>query len=292
MASGGDQGRASAGPSIGRLRVRVAFAGAGGSESRLNLKKAEGDFNSEAYGSMRRDVGTVSHPPADVLYQHSLIHAVSNERDIHMILKQLCGVSMLAYAMSSPGVASAADLSVSGQVRADGACSIVLGNGGVINLGNLSRKDFHVDLSEIPLTINCQHPTKVGVNLIDNRDGTQPSGYSGFGMGNPAIGSYFIRSNSAGREADGRRVMTIYRSHGGAWGLAADDINGVTEPSWSWKSGGTTSWALWGQEELNEPLAFKILKDTLRAEVKFRDDIAFTDELEIDGSATLELVYL
>ncbi len=169
---------------------------------------------------------------------------------------------------------------------------MALGNGGVINLGNLSRKDFHVDLSEIPLTINCQHPTKVGVNLIDNRDGTQPSGYSGFGMGNPAIGSYFIRSNSAGREADGRRVVTIYRSQGGAWGLAADDINGVTEPSWSWKSGGITSWALWGAEELDEPLAFKILKDTLRAEVKFRDDIAFTDELEIDGSATLELVYL
>lgn len=41
-----------------------------------------------------------------------------------------------------------------------------------------------------------------------------------------------------------------------------------------------------------EPVAFKTLGSGLGFRLYFRDNIAVTNELEIDGSATLELLYL
>jgi hypothetical protein len=60
-----------------------------------------------------------------------------------MSLRQLSALSMLACTLSIPGVTSAADLSVGGQIRPGGACDITLGNGGVADFGNLSRKDLY-----------------------------------------------------------------------------------------------------------------------------------------------------
>ncbi|MBJ9967242.1 DUF1120 domain-containing protein [Burkholderia seminalis] len=212
-----------------------------------------------------------------------------------MSLKQLCGVSMLAYAMSSPGVASAADLSVSGQVRSDSACSLALGNGGFIDLGNLSRKDllggYYSIRRDMPLMINCHQPTKVGVNVTDNRAGTLPPGRGTFGLGNPAIGSYRMHAFIPGvGKADGWRPVRMihqYKSAGGSnWWLGTDDDNSAIE----WSSVFTTSWGEKGQRK--EPVAFKTLTDRLEIMVYFKEDSAFTDEFAIDGSLTMELVYL
>ena len=207
-----------------------------------------------------------------------------------MNLKQWCVLSMLACTLSSADVTSAADLSVNGQIRTGGACSIALGNGGVIDLGNLSKKELpngnHLNeiSRDMPLTINCRHPVRVGIDVIDNRGGTMKPGMidGGFGLGNIAIGGYYLRgSYSGGGEADGRPVIPIRRKSG--------------ETRWNyygaWRTDVTTSWGdPW--VAVPEPVAFKTLKDTLGISVLFRGDIAFTDELEIDGSATLELVYL
>ncbi|MPV71789.1 DUF1120 domain-containing protein, partial [Burkholderia sp. BE17] len=140
-----------------------------------------------------------------------------------MRLKQLFVLSVLASALSSPGVTSAADLGVNGRIREDDACGIALGNGGVIDLGNLSRKDVPTSstiVGDMPLTINCQRPTRVGVNMIDNREGTTSPGAIGsaLGLGNPAIGHYVIFSDD--HKADGRRVYPIARVKGGTgwWG--------------------------------------------------------------------------
>ncbi len=138
-----------------------------------------------------------------------------------MSLKQLFVFFVLAGTLSSAGVTSAAELSVNGQIRTRGACSIALGNGGVIDLGNLSRKDFIAGYQQIyrdmPLLINCQHPTKVGIDVIDNRAGAQPSGVHvyAFGLGDPDIGYYVISGFvSDAHNADGRFVRMIRRSKG------------------------------------------------------------------------------
>ncbi|WP_185735225.1 DUF1120 domain-containing protein [Burkholderia cepacia] len=205
-----------------------------------------------------------------------------------MNLKQWSVLSVLACTLLGAGETSAADLSVDGQIRSDGACSIALDNGGVVDLGNLSRKDIPGAWREwtsmivyMPWTINCQHPSKVGVDVIDNRAATLPPGTIAmrFGLGNPEIvGYYFIHSIDS--LADGWGVNSIWRRQGdNNW----TDEYGVMAP------GDTMSWGVQGQ---TEPVAFKTLKSRLKFQFEFRGGIAFTDELEIDGSATLELRYL
>ncbi|MBN3788034.1 DUF1120 domain-containing protein [Burkholderia sp. Ac-20353] len=217
-----------------------------------------------------------------------------------MSLQKLLVLSALVCSLSIPSVTSAADLSVNGHIRAHGACSITLGNGGIIDFGNLSRTDIvansstHFEVDEnMPLTINCQQPTKVGVNLIDNREGTVPDGHTGFGLGNPLIGSYRVGSHTTwGPLADGGRVETIERREGSTtwrhpyvW-----SIEGRPQGMVRWTGRDYTT--SWGTRTPVEPVAFKKLTDVLWFGLSFVHDMAFTDELEIDGSLTLDFVYL
>ncbi|MGK8197730.1 DUF1120 domain-containing protein [Burkholderia cepacia] len=233
--------------------------------------------------------------------RYALVHAVPNERDIQMNLKQWCVLSVLVCALSGTGATSAADLRVNGQIRSAGACGIALGNGGVIDLGNLSRKDILPDswgyLSierNMSLTINCRQPTKVGVDLIDNRKDTRPpeQGAASFGLGNSAIGFYSIQTNESNWnlwEADGRRVWPIKRAYRGTpWDSKSWD--GKHTYFGHWLSHETTSWDVNGPQ--TEPVAFKALTGGFTIHLNLKNDIAFTDELKIDGSMTLELAYL
>lgn len=202
-----------------------------------------------------------------------------------MSLKQLSVLSVLACTLSIPSITSAADLSVRGQIQADGACSITLGNGGVADFGNLSRTEGFSNGSarrEIPLTINCQNPTKVGVDVIDNRKGTASIDAPWeFGLSNPAIGSYLIDATAP--LVDGRVGVTIWRNKGeNTWGDKGRYL--------FWGSRKTASWDMPGPQ--SEPVAFKTLTGSLNIIFFPEWDSAFTDEFELDGSATLELVYL
>ncbi len=236
-----------------------------------------------------------------------------------MSLKQLCVLFVLACTSSIPGVTSAADLSVGGHIRMDGACSITLGNGGIFDFGNVSLteidQDSYSNSRDVPLTINCPSQTRIGVKAIDNRKESAAAS-RGFGVGNPAIGGYGIDPERNISEADGRKVYVIHRS--GDYWYRTDDptrwpstfgpsmVDGAASVSiWRWK--GETTWRekgrtySWGSNKTiswdvsgpqSEPVAFKTLTDTLTIELITKQDTAFTDELAFDGSATLELVYL
>ncbi len=163
---------------------------------------------------------------------------------------------------------------------------MALGNGGVIDFGTLSRqKHFpgpnYVSTRSATLTINCQNPTKVGVNVIDNRKGTASSPYY-FGLGNPAIGYYGIVPQHA--QIDGRDGIRIWRRNGSTIWSDKGFYN------WWWSDGMTLSWDVIGPQI--EPVAFKTLTAKLELQFWPKYDSAFTDEREFDGSATLELVYL
>ncbi|MCA8102300.1 DUF1120 domain-containing protein [Burkholderia contaminans] len=207
-----------------------------------------------------------------------------------MSLKQWIVLSVLACALSGVGVASAADLSVNGHVRTGGACSMALGNGGVIDFGNLSRQK-HFPAPEVvvsryvTLTLNCQRPTKVGVNVIDNRKGTGSENmHWNFGLGNPAIGYYDIVPGRA--QIDGRDGVQIWRRNNGSTNW---DNKGAFAHWWGGRRM-TLSWDVSGPQI--EPVAFKMLTTRLEIQFEPKYDSAFTDEFVFDGSATLELLYL
>ncbi|MCA8064031.1 MULTISPECIES: DUF1120 domain-containing protein [unclassified Burkholderia] len=222
-------------------------------------------------------------------------HAIPNERDIQMSLKQWCVRSVLACTLSSTGAASAddlkfngqVDLSLNGQIRSVGACNLTLENGGVVDIGNLSKDDFPKDSyftleRSMSFQVGCPRPTKVGFVLIDNVGAGDQNDQS-FSLSNPKIGSYYmVLSTGDYRVVDGKRAQSLLHSYGDTWKSASWG-------GWDVIRGRTYSWGVGG----SDPAAGTWMQDMLRISVSFEpQDIPFTDEMEIAGSATLELVYL
>lgn len=213
-----------------------------------------------------------------------------------MSLKQWFVLSALACTLSSAGVASAedlkfngqVDLSFKGQIRSVGACDLTLENGGVVDIGNLSKGNFpdppYYELKRsMPFHVSCPRPTKVGFMLTDNFSAVDQGKWT-FALSNPDIGSYSMGlSVNDYRAVDGKRATSLLRSYADNW----------DRPSWGGWSVGRGDVYSWGLGLGSDPVAGTWMQDMLKITVHFKGkDIAFTDEMEIAGSATLELVYL
>ncbi|HBO2187564.1 TPA: DUF1120 domain-containing protein [Pseudomonas aeruginosa] len=209
-----------------------------------------------------------------------------------MTLGMLC-VSLLA---ANPPV-GAAELSVGGQVRPGGACGLALGNGGVFELGTISRKDLKEAEEtyigppgglEISLGILCQAPTKVALRMLDNRAGTSISSVAwAFGLGASGgrnVGWYSVwidRINGDGKPG----LPEMRQPPGQAWEHPQQGWGWATRPSWLY------SWAEKGQ---TSPQGFQDIRAVLELfpMIAPAKDLDLSQEIAIDGSATLELVYL
>ena len=216
-----------------------------------------------------------------------------------MSFKEGCVLSVLVCALSSAGVASAAELSVNGHIRPGGACSIALGNGGTFDLGTISRKDLK-EAEENPLGppsglsislgIHCQAPTKVALRMLDNRAGTSTSSVAwAFGLGASGgknVGWYSVwvdRINGDGKPG----LHQVRKSPGSqAWEAPTVGWGWATRVSWlySWADG-------YGQ---TLPQAFQDVRGELQLfpYIAPAKDLDLSQEIAIDGSATMELVYL
>lgn len=208
-----------------------------------------------------------------------------------MNLTQWCVFSVLACTLSGAGagagVASAADLSVSGQIRAVSACSIALGNGGVVDLGTISSKGFQgtafaVD-SNISLGIQCQAPTKVAFLFLDNRAGTSTQ-HNMFGLGSSGgknVGVIALTLKEIfGDDAKLTHLVSWYGSNGWAQGWGDIKAEGLL----------LSSWAEPGQ---SLPQAFQNISGELNVHSRIdHQDLDLSQEIAIDGSITMELVYL
>ncbi|WP_372437223.1 DUF1120 domain-containing protein [Pseudomonas chlororaphis subsp. aureofaciens] len=216
-----------------------------------------------------------------------------------MSLKQWGVFSVLVCALSSAGVASAADLSVSGHIRPGGACSLALGNGGTFELGTISRKDLKEDedtyvgppsLLRISLGVHCQAPTKIALRMLDNRAGTSTSSLAwAFGLGASGgknVGWYSLwveQLNGDGKPGLLRQVRKSPESQ--VWEVPTIGWGWATRVSWLY------SWAERGQ---TLPQAFQDISGELELHTYIAPakKLDLSQEVAIDGSATVELVYL
>ncbi|CAN0643631.1 DUF1120 domain-containing protein [Burkholderia cepacia] len=215
-----------------------------------------------------------------------------------MNLKQWCVLSVLACTLSGAGVASAADLSVNGQIRLDGACSLALGNGGTFDLGTISHKDLK-EAEEtylgppsglwISLGIHCQAPTKVALRMLDNRAGTSTSSVAwAFGLGasgDKNVGWYSVWVDRI--NGDGEPGLHQVRKSPGSQAWEAPTVG------WGWAT--RVSWLYsWAEQGQTLPQAFQDISGELElfAHIAPAKDLDLSQEIAIDGSATMELVYL
>ncbi|WP_404994473.1 DUF1120 domain-containing protein [Cupriavidus pauculus] len=215
-------------------------------------------------------------------------------------------LTMLATACSGAFAAESADLSVKGVIRPS-ACSIALSNNGTVDYGTISAKSLSAtDVTKLPdrevtMTINCDAATKVGFLVTDNRAGTEsyivnavdPDANLAPPLGLGAVdgknlGGYGIKALVADATADGAPVGGLVTERQGEQGNFAplseygNYVVTIWPVSWSDTDGGT-------------PHAYKTISQVLRIVGALNSTAklpSLTSNVELDGSATISVVYL
>ncbi|CAI2418064.1 DUF1120 domain-containing protein [Serratia proteamaculans] len=225
---------------------------------------------------------------------------------------------------SSAFAADTVDLNVGGTIAAT-ACTPTLSGGGTIDFGDIKtdtlKQDDYTALPEkqIDITITCDGPTKIALHAINNRIGSMGAGGSGgdttgepasrgpdgtapvvgLGMdGNTKIGSYSLAMKNTYVTADGGapNVLTLNQA-----------TSGTTAGHWMYspkqslyKYGWPNSLVSWGPPisgtsgVLSKVVAVKTMSTTLSvlAYINKASALDLTKPIKLDGSTTLEVVYL
>lgn len=184
--------------------------------------------------------------------------------------------------------ASTVDLTVKGLITPN-ACTPTLSGGGVVDHGKIASKDLTqnnptaLPRVTLQLAINCEGPTTLAIRPIDNRTGTSVQS-SDFGLGlineNKKLGRFYL--TPLNMVADAVAVQPIASVDGGRTWYA--------ERNWELPS-------LWGVGALDDATALVPVKDLVidlevGTTIARADQFDFSDEQPIDGSGTLEVMYL
>ncbi|WP_347904291.1 DUF1120 domain-containing protein [Pseudomonas purpurea] len=184
--------------------------------------------------------------------------------------------------------ASSTDLTVKGIITPE-ACTPNLSNGGIVDNGKISSKDLKqtnptlIGKHTLTLTVKCDAAIPFALHSIDNRNGSAAySSRYGLGLinGTQKLGGYsLILSNLI---ADGAPAQPIASYDG--------ETNWFGENNWDpdlYMSVGAVGGD--SQPIAVQDLTLDLLVETLIARA---DGLDLTNEVNIDGSATLELKYL
>lgn len=200
----------------------------------------------------------------------------------------LIAASLLVLGASNVFAAPSADLTVTGLITPS-ACTLALSNGGVVDHGTISIKDLsdttHLDKVTLQLSVNCAASTFFAIQSTDNREGTaagvRDSG-SVFGLGlsadNQKLGRYVLTMENV--VADGAEQLLVESVNGNTWFYASPDA--VWQPGWM-RSVSAPGYI---------PAAVQNLMTDLVVATTIEKPTMTTDEIRLDGSATLEVLYL
>lgn len=204
------------------------------------------------------------------------------------ITRHLLTATLLACAANAVA-ASSTDLNVHGLITPS-ACVPEISNGGEADFGKLAAKDLRVDRFTrldshyLQMKVTCEAQTFIALQGHDNRAGSayrEEEGNFGLGLinGDERLGSFWVVLTSA--IADGVPARFI------------ESIDGGT----TWFSGGS----LWRDSTASvantttlAPIPVKVLSGEmdLRAFIAPTNTLTLTEEVPIDGSVTVTVVYL
>ena len=202
----------------------------------------------------------------------------------------LLSTALLLTTASSAFAASSVDLTVKGLITPS-ACTPLISGGGVVDHGKISAKDLRQDNpTSLPgfalqLTINCEAATSFAIRPIDNRRGSATSlSGSDFGLGlvngDKKLGRFYLTPKNM--VADTVSVQPIASRDGGrTW-----------YPEWAWELE-----SLWGAGAMDDgttliPVRTLAMDLEVSTQITRANELDLSTELPIDGSGTLEVVYL
>jgi len=196
-----------------------------------------------------------------------------------------------ALVLATPSLASAAstvDLTVKGLITPN-ACTPAVASGGLVDHGKIASKDLTqnnpTSLPRVTLqfTIGCEGPTSFAIRPIDNRNGTAIDSYS-FGLGlvndTQKLGRFYLTPKNI--LADSVSAQPIASSDGGnTW---------YAERNWELN----TLWGVGGMDDDSVLISMQNLAMDFEVggQITRADRLDLSNEVTIDGSATLEVIYL
>lgn len=220
-------------------------------------------------------------------------------------MKKVILASLIALASAAAFAEPTAVLKVHGTLT-NSACSPSIGNGGVVDygyirLGELSATSNNkLGQKQVPVTITCTAPTKVGFTVLDNRGDSnaqlpvdiggnlnQSAKYYTYGVGTTTegvkIGNYGMWMTDI--MADGNAVDSVANNHD--WSSEIWKKTGIPRSD----AFQTVAFAATGT---TTPMAITTANFNFVTNLTIRDTstLAITDDTALDGQATMTLVYL
>lgn len=212
---------------------------------------------------------------------------------MNVSLAMLSGALWLAMT-SSVFAASSVDLTVKGLITPS-ACTPILAQGGVADYGKIAARDLQenqatpLPATTLPFNLNCEAATLFALNGVDNRAGSasSPGDYSyGLGLINETerVGDFVMIITSY--LADNLPVSKLAsRDNGATWSENSEDAIWMRGRLAAFGNNASGTWA---------PIAIRTLTSNLvvHPTIAASSGLTLTQEQPIDGSATLEVLYL
>ncbi|MCP1520354.1 hypothetical protein J2Y74_004664 [Pseudomonas migulae] len=205
----------------------------------------------------------------------------------------LLTAALMLTGASSAFAASSTDLTVTGIITPV-ACTPSLTNSGIVDYGKKSAKDLnptthtHLGVETIQLTVNCDASTQFALKTSDNRAGsTSAGGTTTFGLGlintNEKLGFYQLSFMTP--VADTPVTAMYSQNQGDTWSRLWDDD--AVAPA-DWVAFGNQSGSTWAPDFVQN-----VTVDIgVNTHIAPANSLTLTDEVTLDGSATLQIEYL
>ncbi|CAD5203997.1 DUF1120 domain-containing protein [Pseudomonas sp. FEN] len=217
-------------------------------------------------------------------------------------MKSVSGWTLGALLVALGFNANAADLLVRGTI-VPASCTLSLQNGGIVDYGKIRAAELSANAYTrlqprgVPFSVNCDGGTRVGVKTLDNRSGSKVPGIlqAAIGPGYNDVYNYGL-----GTTADGKRI--------GGYSLSVKDsvadfplVNTIvsTNNGLSWNRGNGAlgqyqNIMSWSGFFATHPASVQRVSGTLevQAVINKTSELDVTQEINLDGLATLELRYL
>lgn len=192
-------------------------------------------------------------------------------------------ISVAPFALAT----SSTDLTVTGVITPQ-ACTPSLSGGGMVDNGKISAKDLNQDKDTLlppqtlQMTIACDAPTLFALDSTDNKAGTSSNGWFGLGLTDAGEKIGFVYPTGQNPVADGNAVRMIESEDDGASWELRNWLIPESLSAFAAASGPITPTTI-------KDLAMDLDVQTYIARA---DSLTLTDEVTLDGSATIEVKYL
>lgn len=205
---------------------------------------------------------------------------------------------LMAASTQTAWAASTVDLSVQGLIT-PAACTPQLSNNGLIDYGKISQQDLNLErgtrlaLKTLHISIDCNAASRYALRMRDNRDGSAMVNseiYYGLGFDSAGnrIGLYSMSFDPKHTQADS--TAQVYGTESTTGGLAwrTANLNPIDIGANSYLGFTDTEGSVAG------PSAMRMLQGTVEVQtvINARQNLDLSVDTALDGSATLEVVYL